>query len=367
MRVRLKGINKVQKKLRDGTVAVHYYHRRTCFKLPGEPGSPEFMKAYYEAEKFIDDRLAGTLSGLIREYSLSVHFTEELAKSTQTEYRLKLTHVEDAFGNLPLAALEDPRVKKDFIDWRAKIARTSGARGADYRLSVLSAMLTWAVENGRLTQNHITGFKRLYSVDRSEMIWEDHHIKAFMDVASVEMQRALILGLHTGQRQGDILGLCWTNYDGQCIRHRPGKGKKKKKLASLITIPCTKALKTMLDGITRDAPVILTTSTGRPWNKGYFRKRWKATARKAGIEDLHFHDLRGTSVTRLAEAGCTVAEIAAITGHSLKTVHQILERYLARTSDLASSAILKFQNAEGTKFANQLQTDAPAKNKGGRK
>lgn len=367
MRVRLKGINKVRKTLRDGTVVIHYYHRLTRFKLAGEPGSPEFVKSYYEAEKFIDDRLAGTLDGLIRDYSLSIEFTKNLAESTQKEYRRKLTKVEDVFGNMPLAALEDPRVKKDFLDWRSKVAHTSGEREADYRLSVLSAMLTWAVDNGRLVQNHLAGFKRLYSVDRSEMIWEDHHLKAFMAVAPVELQRALIIALHTGQRQGDILGLCWTNYDGQCIQLRQGKGKKKNKLAPLITIPCTPALKAMLDGMTRDASVILTTSTGLPWKKRYFGAVWASTAKKAGIEDLHFHDLRGTAVTRLAEAGCTVIEIAAITGHSLKTVHQILERYLARTPELASSAILKFQNAKGTKFANQMQTDAPAKKKGDRK
>jgi hypothetical protein len=46
---------------------------------------------------------------------------------------------------------------------------------------------------------------------------------------------------------------------------------------------------------------------------------------------LHFHDLRGTTVTLLSEAGCTNQQIATITGHTLKTIHQILERYLART------------------------------------
>jgi hypothetical protein len=49
-------------------------------------------------------------------------------------------------------------------------------------------------------------------------------------------------------------------------------------------------------------------------------------------------------------------QIATITGHSLKTVHQILERYLARTSGLAEQAILNFENSPRTKFANQLQT-----------
>ena len=54
---------------------------------------------------------------------------------------------------------------------------------------------------------------------------------------------------------------------------------------------------------------------------------------------LHFHDLRGTTVTLLSESGSTPQKIAPITGHSLKTVHRILERYLAQTSGLAEQAI----------------------------
>ncbi len=50
---------------------------------------------------------------------------------------------------------------------------------------------------------------------------------------------------------------------------------------------------------------------------------WEAASKKAGITELHFHDLRGTAVTMLAEAGCTTPQIAAITGHSLKTVTTI--------------------------------------------
>ena len=40
--------------------------------------------------------------------------------------------------------------------------------------------------------------------------------------------------------------------------------------------------------------------------------------------DLHFHDLRGTAVTRLAEAECTLPEIASITGHSLREASSII-------------------------------------------
>lgn len=54
-----------------------------------------------------------------------------------------------------------------------------------------------------------------------------------------------------------------------------------------------------------------------------------------GVAGLTFHDLRGTVVTRLAIAGCTVPQIATITGHSLKDVATLLDaHYLVRDSVL---------------------------------
>jgi hypothetical protein len=64
----------------------------------------------------------------------------------------------------------------------------------------------------------------------------------------------------------------------------------------------------------------------------------------AGIVGVTFNDLRGTAVTRLAIAGCTEAEIATITGHSLRDVRSILgAHYLHCDPALAESAIRKLE------------------------
>jgi hypothetical protein len=88
-----------------------------------------------------------------------------------------LTKIEGHFGDPPLPASEDPRVRQDFMDWRSQIAKNSGERESDKRLSVLSAMLSWAKENGRVFHNHVAGFRRLHKVDRSELIWLPDHIE----------------------------------------------------------------------------------------------------------------------------------------------------------------------------------------------
>lgn len=109
--------------------------------------------------------------------------------------------------------------------------------------------------------------------------------------------------------------------------------------------------------------LILTTKTGRAFKKRYFAEQWEATCKAAGIEDLHFHDLRGTTGTMLFQAGCNLGEIVSITGHSLRRAQEILDKYLARTSAMADSAIAKLENVLETDFAKRPakrggQTDA---------
>nr|WP_281397193.1 tyrosine-type recombinase/integrase [Kaustia mangrovi] len=179
------------------------------------------------------------------------------------------------------------------------------------------------------------------------MIWLPEHVEAFNKVASPEMKLALVLALHTGQRQGDLLKLAWGSYDGTHIAVRQGKTGRD------VKVKCTNALKTTLDGLARTSPLILTTKTGRAFKKRYFANQWEATCKAAGIADLHFHDIRGTTVTMLFQAGCSLGEIVSVTGHSLRRAQDILDKYLARTSTMADSAIAKMENVLETDFAKR--------------
>lgn len=345
----LTGINTTTARLADGRKVRYYYHRATGLRLPGEPGSIEFLQAYTDAEKSITNRDRGTFAGLIRAYSTSPEF-DELADSTKAEYRRMLAKVEAKFGKMQEAALENPRVRRAFYEWRASVHRKSGAREGDNVLSIISAVLSWGVQNGRISHNYVSGFRRLYKADRSEIIWLPEHIAAFTQAAYLELWHAMMMGLHTGLREGDMLALTWNQYDRKRITVRPSKTKKR--TGRIVSIPCTEALKEMLDNIERRNLTILTNSRGQPWTNRYFQAQWRKTMDAAGLGlDLRFNDLRGTAVTMLAEAGCTPSEMAAITGHSLKTASIILDRYQARTAHLADSAIARLENARRTKTA----------------
>ena len=123
------------------------------------------------------------------------------------------------------------------------------------------------------------------------------------------------------------------------------------KTGTRVVLPVGKPLKIKLDATPKRSTIILTNSDGKPWTSDGFRASWGNACKAAGVVGVTFHDLRGTAVTRLALAGCTEAEIATITGHSLRSVRVLLDtHYLSRDPALGESAIRKLE--QGTKTPN---------------
>jgi hypothetical protein len=118
-----------------------------------------------------------------------------------------------------------------------------------------------------------------------------------------------------------------------------------------IVIKVGAPLKVALDSATKHSTIILTNTDIKPWTSDGFSSSWRKAVKKAGIVGLTFHDLKGTAVTRLALVACTEAEIATITGNSLRSVRSILDaHYLHRDPALGESAIRKLE--QGTKSPN---------------
>ncbi|MCO5079367.1 MAG: tyrosine-type recombinase/integrase [Chelatococcus sp.] len=293
--------------------------------------------AYTDAQRARRRPTEGTLFKLVDEYRKSSEFTT-LAQKTQRDYERYLRLIEDEFGTMPVSVVEHPKSRGEFKAWRDSFA--AKPRKADYAWTTLARVLSVAKDNGRIAVNVCERGGRLYESERAEKIWSAEDITAFCAAASEELQFALLLALWTGQRQGDLLALTWSAYDGKTIRLRQGKTRKR------VTIPVGEPLRVSLDAIDRgkraSTHILVNSRHGHPWTESGFRSSWNKAHESAGLGDLHFHDLRGTAVTRLALSGCTVPEIASITGHSLKDVEAILDaHYLGGRLELAEIAIAK--------------------------
>ncbi|SES14689.1 tyrosine-type recombinase/integrase [Sphingobium sp. YR768] len=355
MRVNLKGVHRVRKKLASGLYATYYYAWRGGPRIEAKFGTPEFHQAYVTAhdERKNRPKPSDTLNSVFRAFEQSSDYTR-LAPRTRKDYGKHLRFIETEFGDFPIGALGDPRTRGEFLAWRDRIASTS-ERTADYRFAVLARILAWALDRGLVIANPCKRPGRLYQSGRVDSVWKEGDEEAFYKHAPPHLHLAMTLALWTGQRQGDLINLPWTAYDGAEIRLTQSKTKSKVKnrKPKRVIVPVGAPLKLALDALKgrydvegKSLPAtILLTERGQSWTSDGFRTSWRKACVKAGVAGLTFHDLRGTVVTRLAIAGASVPQIATITGHSLKDVETILDtHYLKRDSEMAETAISKLEN-----------------------
>ena len=109
--------------------------------------------------------------------------------------------------------------------------------------------------------------------------------------------------------------------------------------------------KTILNGPfaqRRDHLTFLTTRTGKPYAGDNFSEQFRAWCKAARLsEECSFHGLRKAACRRLAEAGCSVNEIAAVSGHA--TLREV-QRYTKAVDQerMARSAMARQANDSAT-------------------
>jgi integrase len=300
MRVRLKGINGHTAKLADGTSRTYWYAWKGGPRLSGEPGTSEFIASYNEAAAQKIKAPAGRLLSTLQACQASDDF-RQLADRTRADYVGIIQRViEPKFSDFPLSALADKRTRGIFMEWRDGLALKS-RRQADYAWTVLARVLSWSKDRGQISVNPCERGGRIYRGSRSDKVWSVDDEAAFLKSAPPRLHLALLLALWTGQKQGDLLRLPWSAYDGTHIRL------KQSKTGCRVVVPVGSPLKAALAEAAKRSPIILTTIEGKPWTPDGFRVSWRKACAKARIVGVTCNDLRGTAVTRLALAECTEA------------------------------------------------------------
>ena len=142
--------------------------------------------------------------------------------------------------------------------------------------------------------------------------------------------------------------MTWADINGSAIRVV------QQKTSAKLVIPLHVNLREILLAIPRDHVTILNTEYGRPFSAKGFTYFMAEAIKAAGLPmDCRPHGLRKAACRRLAEAGCSSMEIAAISGH--KTLSEV-ERYCrdADQETMATAAILKLKRPEN----RAAQTDS---------
>jgi integrase len=216
-----------------------------------------------------------------------------------------------------------------------------GETGINRTLEMLRHMFSWAVRHDY--REHETPFRRKGEPDVELSKESARHRRLHageegkLTIAAGEHLRACIEAvLETGMRRGEVLGLQWQ--DVRCT----SKGKAEwvvlrpetTKTDRMRTIPVSERMATLLkrrrtdpDGEDHKADAyVFGNAVGERLDS--IKTAWKATCRRAGIDDLHFHDLRREAACRWFEAGVPLHHIRDLLGHAdISTT----SRYLAVT------------------------------------
>jgi integrase len=136
------------------------------------------------------------------------------------------------------------------------------------------------------------------------------------------MAPLVLLALETAMRRGELLRLRWSdiNLDSRIAILRMTKNGTSRKVP--LSTKATAVLRSIPKG--KDDRIFQLTDMGM---EAAFRK----ACSRADIKNLHFHDLRHTATSRLAEKLPNVIELAAVTGH--QTI-QMLKRYYHPAAEL---------------------------------
>lgn len=144
--IMLKGLHKVRRPLAGGGHSLHFYAWRGGSRMQSAFGTAEFVAEFQRLTAGRDKPTHddGTLQSLITAYQRAPAFTD-LAATTRADYLRRIRKIEAAFGDMPLAAIGDPRVRGEFLQWRDDLA-AKGAREADYCFAVLARICSWAYD-----------------------------------------------------------------------------------------------------------------------------------------------------------------------------------------------------------------------------
>lgn len=138
-----------------------------------------------------------------------------------------------------------------------------------------------------------------------------------------QLYPVVVLAISTGMRQGEILGLTWSQVDlsrGTILLEDTKNGERR----VVPLVGRANELIATLGKIRRIDTDLVFHSSAKPSVPVAIRKPWGQAVSAAQLEDFKFHDLRHTAASYLAMNGASQIEIAEILGH--KTL-QMVQRY----------------------------------------
>jgi integrase len=302
----------IRKVLKAGRV--YWYFRRgpVTERLPDNPNSPEFDAAYWALRTGRATTSKTSFNAIIESYLASPRF-DRLAPGTKKEYRRTLDLIREKNGPKDFRRL----TRRDVIAARDKYAETW--RKANSLVEMLSMLSRHAMDLGWIKANPATGVETF--TGGSYEPWPEAKQAAFVAYCLRNDERIALtayhLGVGTGQRIGDVVKMRWDDFDGDYMRVVQQKTGEK------LDVYCPRRLRDYLATLPKSGEYILAKTLRGHVAKRDVQRAVERVRGAIGAQGYVIHGWRYTAAVELAEAGCSDAEIAAVTGHrSLEMVRK---------------------------------------------
>jgi len=293
-----------------------------------------------QARKTADEKLCALNQGKVSPHAtldlrefverhLVPSFFPTLKPSTQNRYRITLnTHLLPAFGNQRLCDIRTLDIQNFVL---RKMENGLGWESAQHFRNLMSRIFAMAKEWGYFSENNPANGVLLPEKKplREKHVLSPDQISRLLMTMPDPCRTMFLLGVLTGLRIGEILGLRWKDvrFDSGEIRveqawYRGSFGTPKTK-ASRRTIPLPDALRVPLmriRGKQRDKnkdSLVFQTRNGTPYSDtNLLHKQLKPAGRKLGMPWLSWHTLRRTHATLLQASGASLRDAQAQLGHT---------------------------------------------------
>lgn len=261
---------------------------------------------------------------VIKEYRASKAF-RDLAQTSRRQYEDSLLKALERFGEKDVTKIR----RADLLQAMEDMSETPAMANRFAR--VVSVVFSFALDHDYVQGNPAARLKKHKIGTWTK--WYPQEVLAVINLRDRVVSTAVALAWYTGQREGDVLNMKWTDIAGDFIRVKAQKTDKGKGKYAMIEMHPD--LKKYLNGLEKTGPYIC--FEGNPISASAFRSVFRKVIGKVGIAKT-FHGIRKGVGAFLAESGASTHGIKAFLNHKTLRMAELYTEEADNTK-LISAAI----------------------------
>jgi integrase len=215
--------------------------------------------------------------------------------------------------------------------WQSDLLASMSIASVNHHLQLLRAILLRAVTNRQLRREDVPPMKLENPNNQRVRYLNDQEERRLVAALPVWLRPLVTVAIHTGMRKGELLNLKWADIDfvSGTIHVREAKSGEGRRLpmnsvarAALLGVRDKRRARLRARVVNRNeaSGYVFTAPAG-----GFLHdlnRYWYPALKLAGIEDLHFHDLRHSFATRYMMARGELYTLQILLGHKTAAMVQ---------------------------------------------